>query len=387
MNKIATVVQGMLEIDSSPLIELNSTQWFEWLNRHTSFRYEPKSEIKGFTVRVEKAGYWYAYRKIKGKLHKRYIGKPEELTVERLEEIAVLLEEPPQPRQKSVTEKSAIKPSITSGNDDIAQLWQSLAELRSEVAALSKSRLAVAQESETTEQQGNDQSILEELQKTRSQIQQLHSEIKTIKGDNQQLHKKLQIAQEELQMRMTNSSLQEDLSSEIIRLEVDIASLRQSRDELIDEKIQWYESLRENAVLNTLVEQLQEEVLQLRSHSERLLLENSELQNQVSHSQAPDMNSIRSRVLGKLKMGKQSTAGKAIEAFIREMRHVETGSKASTSPSLTVEPIHPLGEELTTVTHLQPATWEARADNFLLEVAGNGEARVDDFLSEVAGNE
>jgi hypothetical protein len=99
------------------------------------------------------------------------------------------------------------------------------------------------------------------------------------------------------------------------------------------------------------------------------------------------MNSTRDRVLAKLKMGKQSTAGKAIEAFIREMRHVETGSKASTSSSLTVEPIHPLGEELTTVTHLQPTTWEARADNFLLEVAGNGEARVDDFLSEVAGNE
>ena len=366
-NKICSVAQGILEPEQGLTIDLESPQWLEWLETHKSFRYCPVGESAPFTARRE-GEYWYGYRKRRGELHKRYLGKAKEVTIANLEETASLLNLPNKPRDKKVEQPV----TETSSNDDIAQLWQALSELRSEVAAFSKSRLAVAQESETTEQQGNDQSILEELQKTRSQIQQLHSEINTIKGDNQQLHKKLQIAQEELQERATNSTLQEQISSENSRLKENVASLQQERDELIEQKTQWYESLREDAALKIQVEQLQKEVLQLRSHSERLLLENSELQNQVSNSQAPDMNSTRDRVLAKLKMGKQSTAGKAIEAFIRELQKFETGSKAGISPSLTVEPIHPMGEELITVTHLQPATWETRADDFLKEVAQHG---------------
>lgn len=67
------------------------------------------------------------------------------------------------------------------------------------------------------------------------------------------------------------------------------------------------------------------------------------------------------RTLTKLKMGRQSTAGKAIDAFIRELQKPPTGN------------FHPKGEELNGVTQIQPpATWEARADDFLKEVAGNG---------------
>lgn len=142
MNKIPTVVQGMLEIDSSPLIELDSPQWLEWLWGHTTFRYEPKSEVTGFTARMEKAGYWYAYRKIKGKLHKRYIGKPGELTVKRLEEIAVLLESPAQPRQQPVTETLVRECSVTSSGNDIGQLWQAITELRSQLEELRGKLLA-----------------------------------------------------------------------------------------------------------------------------------------------------------------------------------------------------------------------------------------------------
>lgn len=35
----------------------------------------------------------------------------------------------------------------------------------------------------------------------------------------------------------------------------------------------------------------------------------------------PDYEVTRDRALAKLKMGKQSTAGKAIEAFIKELKH------------------------------------------------------------------
>lgn len=62
-----------------------------------------------------------------------------------------------------------------------------------------------------------------------------------------------------------------------------------------------------------------------------------------------DLILVRDRVLAKLKMGKQSTAGKAIDAFIKELH------KTPTAPE-----------------EQKPSTWEARADNFLKEVAGNG---------------
>ena len=49
--------------------------WLEWLGRTQSFRYVPK-ENAPFTVRKEKSrrgdgDYWYGYRKVGGKLHKR----------------------------------------------------------------------------------------------------------------------------------------------------------------------------------------------------------------------------------------------------------------------------------------------------------------------------
>jgi hypothetical protein len=153
MSKIPTVAQGMLS-DDGVIIELSSPQWLDWVNKHASFRYEPITDVTGFTARAEKSGYWYGYRKVSGKLHKRYIGKPEELTVERLEEIAQLLLKPAQRREVCRTEDSvrrasrpeevtqeisATATSTTSAtNDDIARLWEALGELRSSVAALGK---------------------------------------------------------------------------------------------------------------------------------------------------------------------------------------------------------------------------------------------------------
>lgn len=64
------------------------------------------------------------------------------------------------------------------------------------------------------------------------------------------------------------------------------------------------------------------------------------------------------RVLAKLKVGRQSTAGKAIDAFIKELRHIETAKSDR--------------QTVTTTGEQKPPTWEARADDFLKEVAGNG---------------
>jgi hypothetical protein len=151
---VPIVIQGKVETPAG-FVEISSVDWLNWLSQHKSFRYEPQSEYSGFTVRAEKGGYWYSYRKVAGELRKEYIGKPENLTIERLEEVARQLEQPTQPHQKviqpevtekevtqpKVTEKEVTQPKVTENyevREDIARLWQALETLRDEVRALGK---------------------------------------------------------------------------------------------------------------------------------------------------------------------------------------------------------------------------------------------------------
>ncbi|WP_392530361.1 hypothetical protein [Nostoc sp. C117] len=71
--------------------------------------------------------------------------------------------------------------------------------------------------------------------------------------------------------------------------------------------------LKDGTVLNRRLEQIRE-----------LERENQQLRQQpqtAGASLAPDYEAIRDRTLNKLKVGKQSTAGKAIDAFIKELKH------------------------------------------------------------------
>jgi hypothetical protein len=97
---IAAVIQGTVEF-AGKVFEVDSPRGLMWLESVTSFRFEPAGANKPYTVRKEsgKGGdYWYGYRKVAGKLHKKYIGKGAELSTAKLEEIAEALNNPPQPR-------------------------------------------------------------------------------------------------------------------------------------------------------------------------------------------------------------------------------------------------------------------------------------------------
>lgn len=69
--------------------------WYNWLNTATIFTFRGTDAV--FTARKERAGnkrgelYWRAYRKNQGKLHRIYLGKSEELTLERLKAAAAML--------------------------------------------------------------------------------------------------------------------------------------------------------------------------------------------------------------------------------------------------------------------------------------------------------
>jgi LuxR family maltose regulon positive regulatory protein len=71
-------------------IAVGSPAWFAWLEGATTFAF--RSAEGGFTARKERRGqtgwYWKAYRKRDGTLHRAYLGKSAELSLDRLTAIA-----------------------------------------------------------------------------------------------------------------------------------------------------------------------------------------------------------------------------------------------------------------------------------------------------------
>ena len=147
---IASVVQGLIETEDGKVFELDSPKGSTWLESVSSFRYEPTGANKPYTVRHEtkKGGdYWYGYRKVAGKLHKKYIGKSSELSRAKLEEIAEALNTPQQPRvtqvadtvtqvtevnNQRVTDKVTVE-EFTTLKSQVQALQESLEGLRSEL--------------------------------------------------------------------------------------------------------------------------------------------------------------------------------------------------------------------------------------------------------------
>jgi chromosome segregation ATPase len=148
---IASVVQGLIETEDGKVFELDSCKGSAWLESISSFRYEPTGANKPYTVRQEtkKGGdYWYGYRKVAGKLHKKYIGKSSELSTAKLEEIAEALNTPQQPRVTQAADTATqVTDAVTDSHTDervtalelqMQDLRESLESLRSELLGKSE---------------------------------------------------------------------------------------------------------------------------------------------------------------------------------------------------------------------------------------------------------
>jgi hypothetical protein len=123
---IPLVVQGKIELEDGKVLKLDSSKGSTWLESTNSFRFEPTGANKPYTVRKEsgKSGdYWYGYRKVAGKLHKKYIGKSSELSTAKLEEVAEALNTSPQPRvagkvtEVKETNSQAVTDAVTDNRD------------------------------------------------------------------------------------------------------------------------------------------------------------------------------------------------------------------------------------------------------------------------------
>jgi len=99
-HRIPQVIDGHLQqIDTTdgslPAIVVGSAAWYTWLKGEATQSFAYRSTLGSLTARRERQhgkGYWYAYRTQHGQLHKAYLGKPEELTRERLNKVAAALE-------------------------------------------------------------------------------------------------------------------------------------------------------------------------------------------------------------------------------------------------------------------------------------------------------
>lgn len=169
-----SVSGGILELPSGKCLEVGLASWWDWLESEDakSFRFETDHGCKSYTARKEaiKTGvFWYAYKKIESKLHKSYIGKSDELSLERLESVAYKLLEPSKPRSTIELPKKSL------GNSEAGELVETIEQMR---------RNAFQRESDFDR-------LLEQKIRLEKELKELHTSI----GNQQDLEARLKECQ------------------------------------------------------------------------------------------------------------------------------------------------------------------------------------------------
>lgn len=82
-----------------PVIKVGSEAWSSWLREPNVRSFHFENDQGKFTARKEERAtstneYWYAYRKVQGKLRKVYLGSMDELTSDRLNQVAAEISQP-----------------------------------------------------------------------------------------------------------------------------------------------------------------------------------------------------------------------------------------------------------------------------------------------------
>jgi chromosome segregation ATPase len=278
---IVSVVQGLIETEDGKVFELDSPKGSAWLESISSFRYEPIGANKPYTVRQEtkKGGdYWYGYRKVAGKLHKKYIGKSSELSKAKLEEIAEALNTPQQPRVTQVTESSNQQVTetvidnhtverVTALELQMQAVRESLESLRSELLGKSEGLGNFSElpnpykvtDSELQVELGNLKTELSNLatenekiradydallksstvvtNKLREEVQEVRTQLETEKSRGEELWEELTDTEQALaEVRSENSELKKTCAELRSQLEVEKTLCDELREELEDRK-------------------------------------------------------------------------------------------------------------------------------------------------------
>ena len=119
MAQIPSVADGLLQGTAARAagLAVGSPAWFAWLGDDAARSFSFRSPAGAYTARKERrqrgGAYWVAYRTAAGRQHKVYLGKAEDLTPERLAEVAAAL-------AGRVAEAPATVSDSTTGRERVA---------------------------------------------------------------------------------------------------------------------------------------------------------------------------------------------------------------------------------------------------------------------------
>src|SRR5919199_5532060 len=106
----------VLPADDARPIPLDTPAWFAWLEQATTFAFT--SPLGRFTARKEQqargGGYWKAFRTSHGTLHRVYLGKAQDLTLDRLNQAATTLAAASAPVAPLPAARTAQRPTSTT---------------------------------------------------------------------------------------------------------------------------------------------------------------------------------------------------------------------------------------------------------------------------------
>jgi hypothetical protein len=128
-------------------ISSDTPEYFTWLSTIKSFHF--KGKAGHFTAQLEQkqrgVSYWYAYRKHHKHQFKQYIGTTDKLTINRLEEIAGLIQEkasqlptPERKPRKSPVPKQNLRDTIAHQKKIIEQQQIRITELENELKTITE---------------------------------------------------------------------------------------------------------------------------------------------------------------------------------------------------------------------------------------------------------
>jgi chromosome segregation ATPase len=272
---ISWVQQGYIQVageltynpDSFDGVKLESPRGLAWLESISSFRFEPAGDGKPYTVRKEASGYWYGYRKVSGKLHKKYVGKSSEISTAKLEEIAEALNAPPQPRvTDKVTQVTQISDSLVTDKVTDTRNADRLTALELQVQALQESLEALREELRGKLELGDSVELPKVDNDVDNEVaEELQNELSNLKAENEKLKQELVDARTDYTKLLESStavkaSREKEIAELRSQLEAEKARYKELDEEFRELDEQWSDCKKE-------IRQLEAELSELKQKS------------------------------------------------------------------------------------------------------------------------
>ncbi|MFM6504196.1 MAG: hypothetical protein ACKPHO_21395 [Dolichospermum sp.] len=201
----------LFEYEPNKLIDVDSPKWFDWLESNHSFRFtagnggENSYRARKELNKSQEVYYWYAVKKVNNKLHKKYIGKTNEVTHRRLIEVAEVIRQPSgkQPKEQDIQPEntSQVTPQFEDRLNKLEALVQQHLKQIQEGVAIKKHDSSVGMMGELEQE---NKPLPNELDKLTNQVTELTNELDSKNSKLSELTNELDSKNSKLQ-ELTNT--------------------------------------------------------------------------------------------------------------------------------------------------------------------------------------